>query len=319
MDYNSVFKEKLGKLLFLEIDKEGFKRNVGIPSYVSFVNKDLYLPISSEYITTNIQNEIKIKNLPIFYFVEGMFLAIGADKELRYNDDYEVVVSNDLKDVFKLNKYIDEIKVNGNKLKVVGYYTSEDNINSYFVSNNTIKYRLIEDNKSVVFYSGDKDKLISKFEDNNIKLKDVYESDKNNYISEQKESMISAIIVALIMLVISLIEVILMTRSSFLSRIKEVGIYRAIGVKKSDIYKMFIGESFAISTLASLPGVLFMSYSLNVLSTISYIGSNYMMNIYVLVLCIVIVYVFNMVVGLIPVFNTMKKTPAQILARHDLD
>ena len=121
------------------------------------------------------------------------------------------------------------------------------------------------------------------------------------------------------MLVISLIEIILMMRSSFLSRIKEVGIYRAIGVKKSDIYKMFIGESFAISTIASVPGVLFMSYCLHVLSDISYVSNNYSMNIYVMMLCLLIVYLFNILVGLIPVFNTMRKTPAQILSRHDLD
>ena len=39
-----------------------------------------------------------------------------------------------------------------------------------------------------------------------------------------------------------------MIRSSFLSRIKEIGIYRAIGVKRVDIYKMFYGEIFAITT-----------------------------------------------------------------------
>ena len=77
------------------------------------------------------------------------------------------------------------------------------------------------------------------------------------------------------MLIISLIEIILMMRSSFLSRIKEVGIYRAIGVKKLDIYKMFMSESFAITTLVSLPGILFMSYCLYVLSDISYIGSSF--------------------------------------------
>ena len=233
--------------------------------------------------------------------------------------DYEVIVNNNLKDMFKLDKYIDEIKINGNKLKVVGYYTSMDDINSYFVSSNTKKISLIEKSKSMIVYTKNKDKLIANFEDNNILLKDVYEKDKNVYVSEQKESMTSAIIVALIMLVISLIEIVLMMRSSFLSRIKEVGIYRAIGVKKSDIYKMFIGESVAISTIASVPGVLFMSYCLNVLSTISYVSSNYMMNIYVLILCLVTMYIFNIFVGLIPVFNTMRKTPAQILARHDLE
>ena len=234
-------------------------------------------------------------------------------------DDYEVVVNNDLKEIFKLNKYIDEIKINGNKLKVVGYYTSEDDINSYFVSSNTKKYSLIEESRGMVVYTKDKEVAIDKYKEMGIDLKDVYEVDKTKYLSEQKDSMTSAVIVAVIMLVISLIEIVLMMRSSFLSRIKEVGIYRAIGVKKSDIYKMFIGESFAISTFASVPGVLFMSYCLYILSDISYIGSNYVMNIYVFVLCLGIMYLFNIVVGLIPVFNTMRKTPAEILSRHDLD
>lgn len=235
------------------------------------------------------------------------------------SNDYEVIVNNSLSEVFKLDKYIDEIKINGNKLKVVGYYTSADDINSYFVNSNTIKYNLIENNRGMIVYTKDKDKVISKFKDKGKELKNVYEVDKNNYISEQKDSMNSGVIVAIVMLVISLIEIVLMMRSSFLSRIKEVGIYRAIGVKKSDIYKMFTSESFAISTIASVPGVLFIGYCIHVLSDINYVSRNFTMNIYVVILCILLMYLFNILVGLIPVFNTMRKTPAQILARHDLD
>ena len=47
MDYRSVFKEKLGKLLFLEVEKEGFKKMVKIPEYIQFEKEDLFLPISS--------------------------------------------------------------------------------------------------------------------------------------------------------------------------------------------------------------------------------------------------------------------------------
>lgn len=119
MDYNAVFKEKLSKLLFLEIDKDGFKRSVGIPSYISFENKDLYLPISSEYITTNIKDEIKIKNLPIFYFIEGMFLAIGADEKLKFNEDYEVILSY-IKDSDNCIRSIISNKIKEDKL-VDGY------------------------------------------------------------------------------------------------------------------------------------------------------------------------------------------------------
>ena len=235
------------------------------------------------------------------------------------SNDYEVIVNNNYSDMFKLNKYIDNLKINGNKLKVVGYYTSEDGIYSYFVNRNMIKYNLINNSKSMIIYTDNKYDIIDMFLDKGYHLKDVYEFDKNNYITKQKNSIISSLIVALVMLVISFIEIILMMRSSFLSRIKEVGIYRAIGVKRLDIYKMFISESFAITTLVSVPGILFMSYCLYMISDISYVTDNYVMNIYVLILCILIMYIFNIIVGLIPVFNTVKKTPAEILSRHDLD
>lgn len=232
--------------------------------------------------------------------------------------DYEVIINESYQEEYKLNKEIDK-KVNGKKLVVVGYYKSEDDINSYFVSSNTKKYDLIENSKGIIIYSKDKDKVINNFKDIGVKVIDVYQSDKNNYIDSMKDSVNASLIVASIMLGISLIEIILMTRSSFLSRIKEVGIYRAIGVKKLDIYKMFISESFAISTLASLPGVLFMSYCLHVLSDIDYIGRNYVMNIYIMILCIILIYLFNIIVGLIPVFNTIRKSPARILSGKEVD
>lgn len=126
MDYNSIFKEKLGKLLFLEIDKEGFKKIINIPGAVEFNNKDLYLPISPEYITSNINNEIKIKNLPIFYFVEGMFLAMGADETLRFNDDYEIILSyyKDTENCIKglISKKIKDDKLVDAYLLLKGYY-----------------------------------------------------------------------------------------------------------------------------------------------------------------------------------------------------
>ncbi len=234
-------------------------------------------------------------------------------------DDYEVVVNESLRYTFELNKYIDDLKINGHKLKVVGYYDSADDINSYFVNTNTNKYELIETSKNMIIYATDKDKTINDFKKLDKRIVDVYTTDKDSYMKEHKESMTSSLIVAAIMLGISLVEIILMTRSSFLSRIKEVGIYRAIGVKKSDIYKMFMGEAFAITSLTSVPGVLFMSYCISVISDINYIGKNYVMNWGVVLLCMIILYVFNIVISLIPVFNTMRKTPAAILARHDLD
>ena len=235
------------------------------------------------------------------------------------SNDYEVIINEELKDTYKLNKEIDNEKINDKKLVVVGYYKSADNISKYFVNSNTRKYKLIEDSKGIIIYSKDKEKVINSYRELGLKVLDVYEVDKDTYMKEIKDSVNASLIVASIMLGISLIEIILMVRSSFLSRIKEIGIYRAIGVKKNDIYKMFTSESIAITSLASVPGVLFMSYCLHVISGISFVANNYVMNIYVVILCIVIMYLFNIVIGLIPVFNTMRKTPSMILSSHQVD
>lgn len=234
-------------------------------------------------------------------------------------NDYEVVVNDNLKETYKLNKVIDDLKVNNTKLKVVGYYTSPDNLLDYYVSDNTIKYKVIEKKANVIIYPNDKEEVINNFKSMKRTVNDIYQKDKDSYLDANRKRISSSITVALVMLAISLIEIILMTRSSFLSRIKEVGTLRAIGVKKSDIYKMFMGEAFAITTLTQIPGVLFMSYCISVLSSVRYVASNYVVNINVVILCIVMLYVFNIVVGLIPVFNTIRKTPASILARTDVE
>lgn len=252
------------------------------------------------------------------YIYEDYHDKITITKGREPSGDYEVIVNESYQEEYKLNKEID-LKVNDKKLKVVGYYKSEDDIRSYFVSGNTKKYNLIENSKGIMIYGSDKKKIEEEFKDIGIKTVDVYKSDKEMYTSSIRDSVNASLIVAGIMLGISLIEIVLMVRSSFLSRIKEIGIYRAIGVKKLDIYKMFTSESFAITTLASVPGVLIMSYCMSVLSSISYIGKNYVMNIYIMVLCIILMYIFNIIVGLIPVFNTIRKSPAKILSGKEVD
>ncbi len=92
-NYKTMYKDKLSELLFLEINKEGFKKSLSIPDYVEFKNNDLYLPISSEYVVANAEDQMKLSNLPIYYFVEGIFIVFGADKNIRYNEDYGTVLS----------------------------------------------------------------------------------------------------------------------------------------------------------------------------------------------------------------------------------
>lgn len=92
-NYKTLYKDKLSKLLFLEMNKEGFKKSLNIPKEIKFKNDDLYIPISAEYVAENANDQLKLKNLPIYYFVEGIFIVFGADKNVRYNEDYGTILA----------------------------------------------------------------------------------------------------------------------------------------------------------------------------------------------------------------------------------
>ena len=235
-------------------------------------------------------------------------------------NDYEVIVNELYKNEIELNKKIDLV-VNNKKLKVVGYYKNleDNNYQIPLTNNNTVKYDLITKANNLSVYTKNKDEVLNYFYDKKINIKNSYEYSKANYLEEQSDSIINTLIVSGVILGISLIEILLMIRSSFLSRIKEVGIYRAIGVKKSDIYKMFAGEIFSITIIASFTGISFMTYILYNLSKINYLSTMFMVNIPIYLISLLLILIFNLIVGLLPVYNTIRKTPAEILSRFDVD
>ena len=304
-------------LLNREVSVEGFEHSfkivgitdLGDPSI--YAEKELFINLlyNSATFEKNIFDYELYKNDGVITLKKGNWPV----------NDYEVIVNIDNQDYMPLKKTID-VKINGKKLKVVGYYTSQDNLDTYFTNNNTVKYNLILNSKDIAMYSKDDAKTLEEYRSKKYNITSSYDYSKENYMESVKEENLSIIIVSSIMIGISLIEIFLMSRSSFLSRIKEIGIYRAIGVKKSDIYKMFYGEILAINIIATIPGVLFMAYVLKTLSSSAdLLERMYMINPFTILLSIVLILLFNSIVGLIPVFNVLRKTPAAILARYDLE
>ena len=233
-------------------------------------------------------------------------------------DDYEVIVNEKNEEDMKIGKEIKQ-KVNGRKLTVVGYYSDAYDSDYMLVNSDTVKYNLINHSQNITVCPVDKAEAMQAFKDAQINVKDTYAESRKKYKDDIWSSVISSLILAGVMLVISFIEIFLIIRASFLSRVKEVGVYRAIGVKKGDIYKMFMGEILAVTTIASMPGFAFMAYILSKLSQMQWFEDMFYMDSMVLVLCAVLIYGFNIVFGLLPVFRTIRKTPAAILSRTDVN
>lgn len=231
---------------------------------------------------------------------------------------YEVAVNENQKEEMPLNKEI-STKVNNHRLKVTGYYTDKENSDFLLVTNRTIKYNLIKSMENITVCPKDKAAAVSQLQEEQVNVKDVYADRKEEYRKETWTSVRASLIMAGVVLAISFIEIFLIIRASFLSRIREVGVYRAIGVRKGDIYKMFSGEILAITTMASVPGFLFMTYILHKLSGYRIFSNMFLVNPGIMGMCVLLLYGFNLVFGLLPVFRTMRKRPAAILSRTDIN
>ena len=82
---------------------------------------------------------------------------------------------------------------------------------------------------------------------------------------------------------------------------------------------MFLGEVLAITTVAGIPGFVLMGYIVHRLSLIKTFQYTFLMNPTVAIVAVAIIYVANILFGLLPVAKVLMKTPAAILARTDVD
>ena len=331
MVIESVIKQENAQMMGLRSSKDFLDREIIIPNMdnmkivgiINSNNPSIYTKrskfINIIYHTLGKNNEKSTNNIENKYEDYNLFLNKVSLKEGRWpENDYEVVVNYNNREEMKINKEINKT-INNHKLKVVGYYTSKEQIDTYLVNANLIKIKLITSASDISIYTKNKEKVLNEAHNNfKINIKDSYLVSKDEYIKSKKESVKTTIISSGIIIIISLIEIFLMIRSSFLSRVKEVGIYRAIGVKRRDIYIMFSGEIIAITCLASIPGILFSTYVISLLTKISYLKSMLLINPIIVGYSILLVFIFNLIVGLVPIYNTLRKRPAEILSRTDI-
>ena len=342
-DYEAVVDIMSAKTLF---DSENHAKSAGLLSEKDLIGMNISVDNVKDFKIVGITN---LKS-PSIYIKENLIVDVVnntsyqsssddyyfpvADKDSNYanyetydytlkkgrvpSGDYEVLVNYDLKDLYELNKTIDT-KINGKKLKVVGYYVTKNNDNNILIVNSKmITYTLFDNNSTMTLATDNKDELVSRLQEKDYNAINSYDKNRNDYIKENKASVNSIIVFTSVILAISLIEIYLMIRSSFLSRIKEVGIYRAIGVKKSDIYKMFASEIMAINLTATLGGIILMGAILYNVSKMKVLGSMVVLNGTTVGLALLISFGFNLIMGLIPVYRVVRKRPSEILARHDI-
>ncbi len=245
--------------------------------------------------------------------------SITITKGSAPEQDYQVLLPLEAEDgQVKVGSELKQ-KVNGHKLIVSGFYKDRYARQEMFVNHETLKKDFICSQNTVELCTADKASLIAFLEKKGYNASDDYEKDLKAYKESNKGQTMAVIAAGLVVLIISFIEMYLILRSSFLSRIREVGVLRAIGIKKGDVYRMFAGEALVLTALTAVPGVGLMAYIMYGLTKAPMIADMYYMSVPLAILIAACIFLFNIFSGLLPVFRTIRKTPAQILARNDAD
>ena len=108
-------------------------------------------------------------------------------------------------------------------------------------------------------------------------------------------------------------------RSSLMNRIKEVGIYRAIGVSRKNLVFRFFVESLVLTTLTVFPGYLAVSTAVSAWLTSSPLLSElFFYPLWVALAVLALLYGICLFCGTVPILSLLRKTPSEILAQYDI-
>ena len=170
----------------------------------------------------------------------------------------------------------------------------------------------------VVYHLNNYKKAKEFFDDEKIENIVISIDYKDDYGARRLAAGFSTLIFAVVLLVSSFVSYYFVLRSSLLSRIYEISVYRALGASKLDLVKIFLSEILLVTTLTSLPGYILSAY---IFYSIQEAGGgiveymNY--SLISMTLGVLFVYAINIFSGLLPVTNLLRKTPAEILSRYD--
>ena len=138
-------------------------------------------------------------------------------------------------------------------------------------------------------------------------------------ITEAEGSLYSSVISILVMLAILCLCMYFVMKSVYMNRMKEFGIYRAIGVSKRNLlYRSFV-ETAVTTTLSVFIGYLIATLAIMYIQSSSKAAAQYFYYpLWMKLLVLAFLYAICLFSGTISVRKVLRKTPAEILAKYDI-
>jgi ABC-type antimicrobial peptide transport system permease subunit len=171
---------------------------------------------------------------------------------------------------------------------------------------------------TVPMLADDVEDALNTLSDEQMEASSYAMTQREAYRSERLRQGVGTITFIVVMIAASSVSYFFVIRSSLLARIYEVSVYRALGVNRLDVHKMFAVETLMVTTITSVLGygaATFLMWRLQ-LATDDVLDLLRVTPLSILV-GLLMVYAVNLLSGAIPVANLLRRTPAEILNKYD--
>lgn len=138
-------------------------------------------------------------------------------------------------------------------------------------------------------------------------------------LESELADIIAGLVAIVVLLTIMSVCMYFIMRSALMNRIKEVGIYRAIGVSKKNLIFRFFTEALVLASLTVFLGYLATSAFIFVCMNLSpLVAEVFFYPVWLAGIVLVVLYALSLVCGTLPILSLLRKTPSEILAKYDI-
>ncbi|MFP4178214.1 MAG: ATP-binding cassette domain-containing protein [Acholeplasmataceae bacterium] len=233
----------------------------------------------------------------------------------------EVLISETMYDALDLDPSEDwPLEVDGFDYAISGTFESGgQKTGTLYMQASDIEAERFSSINRVFIYSHESEELADELVAAGYSASDVYEDAYENAESENRLVVLSTVSISALLLGFSLLGFYFVIRSSLISRIYEVSVYRALGVRKKDIFISFLIEILFLTTISTLIGYVLATIGLTRLQE-GLLGqfNFFQVTPLTVVAGVILLYLMNVLAGLFPVYVLLRRTPAQILAQYDI-
>lgn len=151
-----------------------------------------------------------------------------------------------------------------------------------------------------------------------VSIVNEYQDTLNSYNMERRQKIGARVLMLVTIGVITMMILYFMMKANAVSRMQDLGVYRMLGISKYSIIGMFAYENFLITTKTSLVGALLTVFISYVIAQVPAAGYEFYYPWYLLLATILLIYLFNILIGILPIRKMLKLPPAQLAAKYDI-